>query len=246
MSPSFLTQLFCCCTQPTQPAPHVETPVIPNERSRLIDSPPSCVCLFSSPSYGGDSGLLTSASSPVIIVNHQKLNDRLGTIVRAKEGKMVNVGACTPFTLHDAEGLLVGGNGNGNADAGRRSLVLTMTPERSRTSLLRSDGQSSASSRSSSRVPRPIPCSAHSQSQSRSTPSVRGSSHRVPTGEWRAESESDLSTDDEPVSPVAGTLAANSTPVAPRAPIASLSASSTPAEPQPIVDASGIAFDWGD
>ncbi|KAJ7215537.1 hypothetical protein GGX14DRAFT_391971 [Mycena pura] len=96
------------------------------------------------------------------------------------------------------------------------------------------------------RVPRPIPCSAHSQSQSRSTPSVRGSSHRVPTGEGRGESESDFFTDEEPVSPVAGTLAASSTPVAPRAPIANLSASSTPAQPQPIVDASGIAFDWGD
>ncbi|KAJ6449392.1 hypothetical protein C8R47DRAFT_1084732 [Mycena vitilis] len=35
-------------------------------------------------------------------VDHQKLQDRMGSIVRSKEGKMVNVSARTPFTLQSA------------------------------------------------------------------------------------------------------------------------------------------------
>lgn len=35
------------------------------------------------------------------MVDHQKLKERLGTVVRSKEGKMVNVNAAFPFNLHN-------------------------------------------------------------------------------------------------------------------------------------------------
>jgi len=35
------------------------------------------------------------------VVDHQKLKERLGTVVRLKEGKMVNVNAPFPFNLHN-------------------------------------------------------------------------------------------------------------------------------------------------
>ncbi|KDR84495.1 hypothetical protein GALMADRAFT_237385 [Galerina marginata CBS 339.88] len=39
--------------------------------------------------------------SNVVLVDHKKLQERLGHIVRAKEGKMVNVASHIPFNLHN-------------------------------------------------------------------------------------------------------------------------------------------------
>ncbi|KAJ7207339.1 hypothetical protein B0H12DRAFT_439384 [Mycena haematopus] len=61
---SLIAQLLCCCARPHATSPDVQSIVIPNERSGLLDEP----------------------QSPAIVVDHQTLSDKLGTIVRAKEG----------------------------------------------------------------------------------------------------------------------------------------------------------------
>ncbi|KAL4253324.1 hypothetical protein ABKN59_005144 [Abortiporus biennis] len=75
---SLFRQIFCCCIRSSSPGPHE-----PDETTNLIrpeDSVPQ------TPSY---------------VVDTQKMKERLGTIVRAKEGKMVNVNAPLPFNLHN-------------------------------------------------------------------------------------------------------------------------------------------------
>ncbi|KAJ6512306.1 hypothetical protein DFH09DRAFT_1333454 [Mycena vulgaris] len=76
-----LCLLFPCCIRPLDDDSADQ--VIPNETSRLIPA----------------SAQLPPPGPPEMTVDHQKLNDRLSTIVRAKEGKMVNVISRTPFTL---------------------------------------------------------------------------------------------------------------------------------------------------
>ncbi|KAF7369864.1 hypothetical protein MSAN_00615400 [Mycena sanguinolenta] len=129
---SLIAQLLCCGVRPRAASPDAQSTVIPTERSHLLE----------------DS---QSFHRPVIVVDHQKLSDKLSTIVRTKEGKMVSVSARTPFTLHDA----VASNANaggGRVNVSRRPPVLTMTPARSHGSLnLYSDSRSRHSSRSGSR-----------------------------------------------------------------------------------------------
>ncbi|KAJ7461560.1 hypothetical protein FB451DRAFT_1268574 [Mycena latifolia] len=74
---SFLT-LFCCCRHLT--AHSAEDAV--DERSHLIPS--------------------NIESTPtVVFTDHQRIQERLVTIVRAKERKMVNVNSQIPFNLHN-------------------------------------------------------------------------------------------------------------------------------------------------
>ncbi|KAJ7728523.1 hypothetical protein B0H16DRAFT_1588898 [Mycena metata] len=209
---SLFAQLFCCCVRPRADPIDAESTVIPNEHSRLLDPP----------------------SSPAIVVDHQKLSDRLGTIVRAKEGKMVSVSARTPFTLHDAEQLPSASTAN------RRPPILTMTPARSQGSLnlhsnsnSRSPHSSRSGSRASSRQPELRSHSAHSTSPAPPSAtcaplseSASGDSSKPPVdaSEWFAESESDLSVEDE-VRP-----SDDNTPKVPAA--------------TPLADPQGIAFDW--
>ncbi|KAJ7208542.1 hypothetical protein GGX14DRAFT_453875 [Mycena pura] len=70
--------LFCCCTRSRRFA---HDDVIPDENTHLI--PP-----------------VNSSRFPVALnVDHRMLRDKLSTIVRSKERKMVNVGARTPFIV---------------------------------------------------------------------------------------------------------------------------------------------------
>ncbi|KAF8871946.1 hypothetical protein CPB84DRAFT_1899639 [Gymnopilus junonius] len=81
MAFALFTQIFCCCRHPK-----VEVDDSYNEESHLIpqtDEPPII--------YGPDT----------VRIDHGKLQERLGHIVRAKEGKMVNVASHIPFNLHN-------------------------------------------------------------------------------------------------------------------------------------------------
>ncbi|KAJ7661068.1 hypothetical protein B0H17DRAFT_1094609 [Mycena rosella] len=202
MSFSFLARLLCCCSGPRTPAHDVESTgqVIPNETTRLLDPP----------------------SSPApIAVDHQKLSDKLGSIVRAKEGKMVSVSARAPFMIHSAhdseeENLpstshMAPTHTANNATISRRPPVLTMTPARSQGSLnLYSDSRSQlsspAGSRSSSRRRPELRSNSVQSHSSNSAPvSARGKS----VG-WLAESSSERSVEEEPPSliPIANPPAA--------------------------------------
>ncbi|KAH9026684.1 hypothetical protein EDB83DRAFT_2526613 [Lactarius deliciosus] len=75
---SLLSFLFCCLR------PRSSSSDEPNENSRLIpaseDVPPA---------------------ARHVIIDQQRMKERLGVIVRAKEGKMVNVNAPVPFNLNN-------------------------------------------------------------------------------------------------------------------------------------------------
>ncbi|KAJ7161478.1 hypothetical protein C8R43DRAFT_992990 [Mycena crocata] len=77
--PSFLT-LFCCCGQ--HGGVHSDEDTI-DETSHLIPSN------------------LESTPPTVVFTDHQRIQERLVTIVRAKERKMVNVNSQIPFNLHN-------------------------------------------------------------------------------------------------------------------------------------------------
>ncbi|KAK7013993.1 hypothetical protein R3P38DRAFT_1455867 [Favolaschia claudopus] len=221
---SLFAQLICCGKRSRATFPDAPSTVIPNERTPLLDDP--------------------REQAPDVSVDHQSLSDRLGTIVRAKEGKMVSVSSRTPFTLHDAEQPTTS---TPNEDAGgqdhevtisRRPPVLTMTPARSHGSFsyLRSDSQSQHSSRSGSRSPsrqRAQSGSASSAPPSSSSGRIGSAAKRFKSpdrSEWFVESESEVevSVDDESASP---------TPHSPT--------SKTPTAPiLQIQDVKGIAFDW--
>ncbi|KAF9227167.1 hypothetical protein BS17DRAFT_450300 [Gyrodon lividus] len=74
--------LFSCCG--FRQRSH-ETPTVPHEHTRLIPATED-----------------TPTPQPRVI-DHQRLKDRLGTVVRSKEGKMVNVNVQFPFNLHNQE-----------------------------------------------------------------------------------------------------------------------------------------------
>ncbi|KAL4262036.1 hypothetical protein AB1N83_005945 [Pleurotus pulmonarius] len=76
----FLQSFICCCAARKKSKDAID------ETSRLL--PP----LEDIPS---------PQISDVVVVDHQKLRDKLTTIVRSKEGKMVNVNAALPFNLHN-------------------------------------------------------------------------------------------------------------------------------------------------
>lgn len=92
-----LRSLVCCCSSrdggrggKTSPEPQIyiqEEHIIPNEESPLI--PPD----FDGPSY---------TDGPF----NKKLQERMSTVVRSKEGKMVNLGSQIPFNLHNRRTLL--------------------------------------------------------------------------------------------------------------------------------------------
>ncbi|KAJ7055497.1 hypothetical protein C8F01DRAFT_1158444 [Mycena amicta] len=257
--PAFLL-LLCSCLRPAPDDDHdASDAVIPNERSRLIESTPS--------------------PSAVAAVDHQKLNDRFGTIVRAKEGRMVSVSSRAPFVLHDEEVLDDDGIDQATptptgVTLNRRPPVLTMTPARARSqgSLFQfSDTQSitlsRASSRSSSRA-RPPP----STSTSNNSQSSQSGARAGPTAsEWFGDSESGSGSIEEEPSPSPSPSPEpgppNSTPVPPRAPIAALASHHVvvpaPAPPPPVLPpddttpkatadstsglpSTGITFDWDD
>ncbi|KAH6891587.1 hypothetical protein BKA70DRAFT_1119876 [Coprinopsis sp. MPI-PUGE-AT-0042] len=86
-----LRALVCCCGSRKgardSPEPQIyidsEEHVIPTEESPLIPSD------LDNPSYTDEPYLNT------------KLRERLSTVVRSKEGKMVNLGSTVPFNLHN-------------------------------------------------------------------------------------------------------------------------------------------------
>ncbi|KAF8967538.1 hypothetical protein BDZ97DRAFT_1803853 [Flammula alnicola] len=80
MAFAILRNLLCCCRR--------EQPEIDgsyDENSRLIPQTVEPPAIYPN----------------VVLVDHQKLQERLGLIVRAKEGKMVNVASQIPFNLHN-------------------------------------------------------------------------------------------------------------------------------------------------
>ncbi|KAJ7898570.1 hypothetical protein B0H14DRAFT_173960 [Mycena olivaceomarginata] len=81
---SILAPLFSCCLRPRVEDDHT---VIPTETTNLI----------SHASRHSSNGLVDTTA-----VDRQKLHDRMGIIVRSKEGKMVNVNLRTPFILGSA------------------------------------------------------------------------------------------------------------------------------------------------
>ncbi|KAJ7759600.1 hypothetical protein B0H16DRAFT_1533875 [Mycena metata] len=154
--PASILQLLCCCIRP-EVSPEDDPTVIPTETTHLIPN---------------SAGLSSRRLPGAMIVDHQKLNDRMSIIVRAKEGKMVNVSARLPFTLQSAtansplssNGLSSSPTAStstaptapapqtsaGSLIASRRPPVLTMTPARSRLHA-ESRYSSPSGSRSSSR-----------------------------------------------------------------------------------------------
>ncbi|KAI0044274.1 hypothetical protein FA95DRAFT_1562396, partial [Auriscalpium vulgare] len=75
---SFLYQILCCVR------PRADSTSEPDERTRLI--PP------------------TEDTSPAqrhVVIDHQRMKERLTVIVRSKESKMVNLNAALPFNLHN-------------------------------------------------------------------------------------------------------------------------------------------------
>ncbi|KAF7342384.1 hypothetical protein MVEN_01827300 [Mycena venus] len=75
--------IFCCWGHRVYDAPLYvrDATIIPKETSNVVHSQPS---------------------SPVIMVDHRKLADKLSEIVRAKKGKMVNLGARAPFRFQSS------------------------------------------------------------------------------------------------------------------------------------------------
>ncbi|EIN11176.1 hypothetical protein PUNSTDRAFT_124657 [Punctularia strigosozonata HHB-11173 SS5] len=79
-----LGQIFGCCLRNRSPSP----PTIPDEHTRLLDDP-------------------HELPHPILRQppDHQKLKERLDSIVRAKGGKMVRVNAHAPFRLRPSDPL---------------------------------------------------------------------------------------------------------------------------------------------
>ncbi|KAJ6500227.1 hypothetical protein C8R47DRAFT_1110959 [Mycena vitilis] len=158
-----LALLFCCpTTGTTRKHSGGNSTVIPNESSRLLQQPS------------------TRSSLPALVVDRPKLQDKLGSIVRAKKGKMVHVGARTPFTIQTSipisasaesipptsgESIILNSTPDDHLTprrplVGNRPPVLTLTSASSQGSIhrySRSQHSSSGGSRSSSRDPeRPL------------------------------------------------------------------------------------------
>ncbi|KIK99399.1 hypothetical protein PAXRUDRAFT_132209 [Paxillus rubicundulus Ve08.2h10] len=73
--------LFSCCGFRQR---RHETHAVPDERTRLIPD-------------------AQDTPTQPRVIDQQRLKDRLGTVIRSKEGKMVNVNAQFPFNLHNQE-----------------------------------------------------------------------------------------------------------------------------------------------
>ncbi|KAJ6464825.1 hypothetical protein C8R45DRAFT_1107076 [Mycena sanguinolenta] len=139
--------LFCCCARPGAEA---DATVIPTETTHLIT---------------GVAGFPSPGLPETITTNQfQHMQDKMGTIVRSTEGKMVNVSARTPFILQSAprgSGIAAAPSfdpssspttptmsvGPSDPNLGRHPPVFTMTPSCAR---LQSRYPSTTVSRSSS------------------------------------------------------------------------------------------------
>ncbi|KAJ7493950.1 hypothetical protein FB451DRAFT_1491511 [Mycena latifolia] len=189
-----LRALFPCCLRPADTDD--DYTVIPNETARLLPAPEADLL----PSY--------SAGPPM---DTQKLNDRMGTIVRAKEGKMVNVSARTPFVMQRApspssfastppDPPTPGPESAPAARTSRRPPVLTITPARAS---LYAEGRSRYSSPAGSRSPsrrRPDPAYAYGvRAKQASTASA---------SEWLGGSASEAEVEDSSGAPVDSSSAA--------------------------------------
>ncbi|KAJ7469447.1 hypothetical protein FB451DRAFT_354427 [Mycena latifolia] len=234
-----LLSACCPCLRPAEAGTEDDNTVIPNETSRLIPAPPGLVAYSA-----GERGALA--------VDTQKLNERLGTIVRAKEGKMVNVSARAPFVMHRAPSVssasappspTAPGVEVASAPAprtSRRPPVLTMTPARA--SLYAESRYSSPSgSRSSSRR-RPDTTYAYG---------VRAKQASAASGsEWFGESapESEMDVEESAVAPSDSAAAAPEEVIVPAAPlpIAAVRAEGEGARGKAEARGFGIAFSWSD
>ncbi|KAK7053585.1 hypothetical protein R3P38DRAFT_3576552 [Favolaschia claudopus] len=78
--------VFCCC-RVRDSVEEDDRTVMPTETTHLISPVP---------------GIPSPGLAETSAVDHQKLQDRMGTIVRTKEGKMVNLTVRTPFILQTA------------------------------------------------------------------------------------------------------------------------------------------------
>ncbi|EPQ56861.1 hypothetical protein GLOTRDRAFT_137359 [Gloeophyllum trabeum ATCC 11539] len=78
---SFFSAVFACCLRAKSPDRE------PDERTHLIPA--------------AQDADVTPPRPHVAVVDPQKMKERLGTIVRSKEGKMVNVHAQAPFNVHN-------------------------------------------------------------------------------------------------------------------------------------------------
>lgn len=101
-------------------------------------------------------GTQTPQAQPGPAIDHQKLKERLGTIVRSKEGKMINVGTPLPFNLHNkALHARIDPSGSASSRSGARSPSGSSGGQRRSTA----DGEPE---RSSSRASSPQPPSSPS------------------------------------------------------------------------------------
>ncbi|KAF8165983.1 hypothetical protein B0H34DRAFT_691350 [Crassisporium funariophilum] len=80
MVSAILKSIFCCCNTKEDVSQDLYS-----ESSHLIPETTEPPVIYSN----------------VALVDHQQLHERLGSIVRAKEGKMVNVASHIPFNLHN-------------------------------------------------------------------------------------------------------------------------------------------------
>ncbi|KAF7360951.1 hypothetical protein MSAN_01125200 [Mycena sanguinolenta] len=190
MASSILSMLFCSCFRSRV---EDDPTVIPTETTHLI-GPESA-------------GFSSTSLADTITVDRQKLHDRMSTIVRSKEGKMVNVSARVPFTIHSAsESASSSAPASPPSASGlvspktptsptlpqpsaSRGQVLTLTPARMR---LRADSRysSPSGSRSSSRRR-----TDHSDRNSSHANSVAGRGKQMPLipTQWFGDTESESS-----------------------------------------------------
>ncbi|KAJ7442889.1 hypothetical protein FB451DRAFT_1296759 [Mycena latifolia] len=234
-----LLSACCPCLRPAKVDD--DYTVIPNEAARLLSTSPGL------PAY--------SAGSPeALAVDTQKLNERLGTIVRAKGAKMVNVSARTPFVMYRAPCAPLSASnfastppdppspGYESAPAprtSRRPPVLTMTPARA--SLYAESRYSSpAGSRSSSRRRPELPDRYGYANASVNPPSTEGSG-RGTQASWFGESASASESEVE-VEESAAVPEDDATPVPIPRPAHPPAESTT----EVVSKGLGIAFSWSD
>ncbi|PBK69791.1 hypothetical protein ARMSODRAFT_956590 [Armillaria solidipes] len=79
---TFFISIFSCCRRKRS-----KDYIVPNDEEARLILP--------------STDPLSPAIPNVIVIDHQRLQDKLGTIVRSKEGKMVNVNSQIPFNLHN-------------------------------------------------------------------------------------------------------------------------------------------------
>ncbi|KAJ7759567.1 hypothetical protein B0H16DRAFT_1720359 [Mycena metata] len=202
--PASILQLLCCCCIHPEVSPENDPTVIPTETTYLIPN---------------SAGLSSPRLPGAMIVDHQKLNDRMGIIVRAKEGKMVNVSARLPFTLQSATASSPPSSTGlssspttptstaanapapqisaGSLTASRRPPVLTMTPARSRLHAESRYSSPSGSRSSSRRRPELSDRYTYPYTASGPTSAVEGGTARGKQAslgsEWIGETESESS-----------------------------------------------------